>query len=95
MCFEKWLVDNKIEGSDSEKHVRNLVENKNYFSDYCFEDKKLIIELDGTQHLKTIEKDKIRDEFLSSLGYKVIRISHKNFKERYFSNVGFRDILGR
>ena len=95
MCFEKWLGDNKIEGWESEKHFRNLVENKNYFSDYCFEDKKLIIELDGTQHLKTIEKDKIRDEFLSSLGYKVIRISHKNFKERYFSNVGFRDILGR
>lgn len=94
LCFEKWLLENNISDWESEKHFRDMDKNKNYFADYCFEDKKLIIELDGTQHYKTIEKDKVRDEFLSSLGYKIIRIPHKKFKERFFGGDGFRDILG-
>ena len=35
---------------------------KNYYPDFIFEDAKLIIELDGTQHKKTIELDAIRNE---------------------------------
>lgn len=46
-----------------------------YIVDFsCFE-KKLIIELDGGQHnqSKDSDKDKIRDEYLQSRGYKVLR----------------------
>jgi very-short-patch-repair endonuclease len=59
-----------------------------------FEDKKLIVELDGNQHLKSIEADKIRDSYLSSLGYNVLRISHDEFKKRHFSGKGFSDLMG-
>jgi very-short-patch-repair endonuclease len=39
----------------------------------CAARKKLIIELDGSQHLEQTEYDEMRTEFLKSKGYKVIR----------------------
>ena len=95
LCFEKWLCENHFEHWETEKHFWNSETRKNYYADFCFESKKLIVELDGNQHLKTKELDAIRDCYLNSLGYTVIRISHKEFKERYFSNKGFIDLLGR
>ena len=47
-----------------------------YIADFVASDKKLIIELDGSQHLeeKNTIKDKERTMKLETLGYKVIRI---------------------
>jgi very-short-patch-repair endonuclease len=45
----------------------------NYIPDFVCVQKKLIIELDGTQHLEQEEYDKERTKYLNSLGYKVIR----------------------
>lgn len=94
LCFEKWLNENNILDWKVEQHFFNEDLQKNYFVDFLFEDKKLIIELDGTQHRKTVDQDKIRDEHLASLGYTVIRIQHDEFKKRYFGNNGFMDLLG-
>ena len=80
LYFENWLLRNKIEGWEYDKHFWNEDIKKNYFADFCFEDKRLIIELDGTQHKNTIEADAIRDEYLRSIGYFVIRISYKEFQ---------------
>ena len=93
LCFEKWMADNNIVGWSDEEHFWNPIAKKNYFADYVFTEKKLIIELDGTQHRKTVEQDRIRDEYLQSLGYTVIRVPHTEFKERYFSSKGFNDLL--
>lgn len=93
LTFENYLKDNTILGWDTEVQYWNDSLKKNYFPDFIFEDKKLIIELDGTQHKNTIHKDKIRDEWFSNKGYKVIRIQHSEFKERYFSGKGFLDLL--
>lgn len=43
--------------------------------DFCCLEKKLIIELDGGQHVLSdnIELDKIRQQLLENFGYKVIR----------------------
>jgi very-short-patch-repair endonuclease len=41
--------------------------------DFCCIDKKLIIELDGSQHLESAEYDAQRTAFLSRQGYRVIR----------------------
>ena len=41
--------------------------------DFCAPRKKLIIELDGSQHLKQPEYDARRTAYLESQGYKVIR----------------------
>jgi len=44
-----------------------------YIPDFVCIEKKLIIELDGSQHLEQEEYDKERTKYLESQGYKVIR----------------------
>jgi very-short-patch-repair endonuclease len=44
-----------------------------FIVDFVSFEKKVVIELDGGQHAKTIEKDKLRDECLTLNGYKVLR----------------------
>ena len=45
----------------------------NYIPDFVCIQKKLIIELDGNQHLEQEEYDQDRTKYLESQGYKVIR----------------------
>jgi len=94
LTFEEYLKYNNIQGWDTEVHFWNEELRKNYFPDFIFESKKLIIELDGTQHRKTVEQDSIRDKWFYNKGYKVIRIPYLEFKERYFSKKGFLDLIG-
>jgi very-short-patch-repair endonuclease len=49
----------------------------NYIPDFCSPKAKLIIELDGSQHLDQEEYDEIRTQYLESQGYKVIRFWNK------------------
>jgi very-short-patch-repair endonuclease len=44
-----------------------------YIPDFCCIKEKLIIELDGSQHLEQSEYDAERTNYFESLGYKVIR----------------------
>ncbi len=47
-----------------------------YIVDFICKEKMYIIELDGSGHLEKeqCQHDKIRDEYLKNLGYKIIRI---------------------
>ncbi len=45
----------------------------NFIPDFACIEKKLIIELDGSQHLEQEEYDKERTKYLETQGYKVIR----------------------
>ena len=45
----------------------------NYIVDFCAPRKKLIVELDGSQHFEQEDYDTERTEFLKSKGYKVLR----------------------
>ena len=54
-------------------HFRNQHAIGNYIVDFCAPRKKLIIELDGSQHLEQQEYDTERNEFLQSKGYRVLR----------------------
>ena len=54
-------------------HFRNQHAIGNYVVDFCAPRRKLIIELDGSQHLEQEEYDQERTKYLESLGYKVIR----------------------
>jgi len=94
LTFEEYLKYNGITGWDTEVHFWNEDLRKNYFPDFIFEDQKLIIELDGTQHRKTVEQDTVRDRWFSSKGYKVIRVPVEEFKKRHFSGQGFLDLIG-
>jgi very-short-patch-repair endonuclease len=45
----------------------------NYIPDFVCIEKKLIIELDGSQHLEQKEYDEERTKYFEALGYRVIR----------------------
>ena len=45
----------------------------NYIVDFCAPRRKLIVELDGSQHLEQEEYDMERTAFLESKGYRVLR----------------------
>ena len=81
--FENWLIQNNYSDYETEFHIKRYDENnkfiKNYFIDFYFPTLKLGIELDGTQHKNTIEKDFDRDRYISSLGIEIFRISHQEY----------------
>ena len=54
-------------------HFRRQHAIGDYIVDFCSLRKKLIIELDGGQHLEQEEYDKERTTFLASKGYRVLR----------------------
>jgi very-short-patch-repair endonuclease len=45
----------------------------NYIPDFCSPKARLILELDGSQHLEQRDYDKERTEYLGSKGYTVLR----------------------
>lgn len=49
-----------------------------YIVDFLIFDRKLIIEIDGEYHNKKLQKkqDKMREKYLKSMGFKIIRISN-------------------
>ena len=91
--FESYLNDNRITDWETEVHFWSESLRKNFYPDFLFRSKYLIIELDGTQHRKSIEHDKIRDKWFAEQGYKVVRIDVDEFKRRHFSGEGFLDLL--
>jgi very-short-patch-repair endonuclease len=54
-------------------HFRNQHAIGNYIVDFCAPRKKLIIELDGSQHLEQQEYDGERTKYLEARGYRVLR----------------------
>jgi very-short-patch-repair endonuclease len=54
---------------------------KGYIADFCCPEKKLIIELDGGQHLEQREYDDQRTTHLASFGYKVLRFWNGEISE--------------
>ncbi len=64
---------------------RRQVPIDNYIADFvCFE-KRLIIELDGSGHVEDgqVEYDKKRDEYFTSIGYKVLRVWNSDITNNY------------
>ena len=45
-----------------------------YVVDFCSPSKKLVIELDGSQHIDQAEYDSDRTAYLESQGYRVLRL---------------------
>jgi very-short-patch-repair endonuclease len=54
-------------------HFRNQHAIGNYIVDFCAPRKKLIIELDGSQHLEQQEYDQESTKYLEACGYRVLR----------------------
>lgn len=79
--FSEWL-DSKGILYETEVTVKNLEENKWYYLDFLFKDLNLIIELDGSQHKDTVDSDTKRDNYLRSIGYTVLRITHEEYQSK-------------
>ena len=58
-----------------------------YIVDFYVASSKIVIELDGSQHYEDsgIENDAKRDDFLNSLGIKVLRYSNSDINQRFES----------
>jgi len=59
-------------------HFRNQHAIGNYVVDFCAPRRKIIIELDGGQHLEQEDYDVERTNFLQSRGYHVLRFWNKD-----------------
>jgi very-short-patch-repair endonuclease/predicted nucleic acid-binding Zn ribbon protein len=84
--FEQWLKQNglteSVNGYLKEIHFYNPNTKKHGWVDFLFPRLKLIIELDGTQHRKTVDQDRIRDDYLKSRGWQVNRIAHSEYRKK-------------
>lgn len=59
-------------------HFRRQHAIGNYIVDFCSPHQKLIIELDGGQHLEQEAYDNERTQFLQAKGYRVLRFWNKD-----------------
>lgn len=81
--FEEWLIKHNVNNFLPEEPFPRLDITKTYFADFYFPDKKLIIELDGTQHNQTIIQDQIRDNYITNTyGIRIIRITWYEYKNK-------------
>lgn len=64
------------------KFVRELVIG-HYIADFVCREKKLIIEIDGGQHMDAVEYDALRTQYLEARGYQVLRI----WNDEVFKNI--------
>ena len=53
-----------------------------YITDFCAPGRKLVIEVDGSQHLGQEEYDEQRNAFLESKGYRVLRFWNSDVMNR-------------
>ena len=74
------------------KRQKNI---ENYILDFYIPSAKLAIEIDGRQHklAENREDDRIRDEFLNSLGITVVRYTNDDIRDRFQAVT--KDILNR
>jgi len=72
---EKWWM-NIIANEFVDKDYRFDFSCSKYFLDFTWIHKMIVIEIDGSQHQlkERREKDQIKDDFLKSLGWKILRI---------------------
>ena len=58
-----------------------------YIVDFYCAEKKLVIEIDGSEHFEPehVEKDKVRTEYLNSLGISVLRYANNDVNLRFES----------
>ena len=57
----------------NELKFRRQMPIKSYVVDFCCESARLVVELDGGQHLEQIVKDEKRTAFLEAKGFRVVR----------------------
>ena len=59
-------------------HFRRQHAIDSFITDFCAPRRKLIVELDGSQHLEQQEYDQERTKFLEARGYRVLRFWNRD-----------------
>jgi hypothetical protein len=109
-----YLLNHSSEESYPEKYFSKLFENENivvlksfriglYELDFCIPDKRIDIEIDGSQHYcdsKIVESDIKRTKFLEENGWDVIRVNwgeyqKMNFDEKSFYINGLKEYINK
>ena len=67
--FERALNQHKISG-----YLRNYPIDGRFFGDFVWRKEKIVVEIDGSSHNGKEEYDKMRDNRMKNIGYKVYRI---------------------
>lgn len=84
--FEGWLQTRGVvkgrKGFLTEVWFRDKQNKKIYRADFVFPQQRLVVELDGTQHQQTVALDNKRDSVLRSRGWNVVRVTHKEYKNK-------------
>lgn len=67
----------------------------NYIVDFYCKRANLVIEIDGAQHYEkdSIEYDKKRTEYLSSIGIKVVRFLNKDINNNFENSCKYIDMI--
>ena len=74
-CFIKYLQDR---GIDKKYEIEREKSFFPYFADFAFNELKLVVEIDGSQHVlekERTERDINKDKLIRNLGWKIIRYS--------------------
>lgn len=86
VSFSSWLAKKNIckgmSGYLTEVYFWNPDTKKNGWADFVFPRKRLIIELDGSHHRGREALDNIRDKYLRSRGWNVIRVTYNEYQEK-------------
>lgn len=78
--FDRWLTTNGVV-FETEFPIRRP-NGRHYYVDFYFPHLSLMIELDGTQHRLTVESDAERDEYMNTLGYRVVRVTASEYSKK-------------
>jgi very-short-patch-repair endonuclease len=70
----------------NKRNILGVNEPYNYFLDFYFPKKNMVLEIDGSQHRYRVEHDFIRDERLTNAGIKVFRIKWKSINNEIGKN---------
>lgn len=81
MTPEEIRIWNYLKGSQLGFKFRRQSSIGPYILDFYCPKAKLIVELDGAQHLSAKDYDNERDQFFTSQGYKVMRFSNQEVIE--------------
>lgn len=84
--FEDWLRHNGcvkgLHGYLTEVKFVSRLTGRPGWVDFLFPTKKLVVELDGSQHEKRKTIDSVRDSYLLNKGYTVMRITHSEYRKK-------------
>jgi very-short-patch-repair endonuclease len=68
--LELWM---RLRGRQLGAKFRRQYRIGRYIADFCYLERRLVIELDGGQHLEQVEADRKRTAYMTSRGFLVLR----------------------